>query len=103
MPHCPVRKLRARVRLACGRQALHWAKGNLLRVAGDVLGDAQRVYADFEVGVVERALIANVGEAYANKPVGKIGKRVPHLQMILVVAIRDGGSDLDGNEVPALH
>ena len=72
-------------------------------VAGDVLGDAEGVYADFEVGVVEQALIANVGEADANKPVVKIGKRVPYLQMILVAAIRGGGRELDGNEVPVLH
>ena len=73
------------------------------------MGDAEGVYGDFEVGVVEQLVSVNIGEADANEPVMKIGKLVEFLQLVvageagMAGAFRGAGHKFDGDEVAVLH
>ena len=69
----------------------------------DVLGDAQGIYADVEVRVVEQLVRMNVGEADADESVVKIGKPVEFLHLIVTRTCRVGGRVLYGDKVPVLH
>jgi hypothetical protein len=77
-----------------------------LWLMGDVLGDAEGVYGDFEAGVVEQVVSVNIGEADANEPVVKIGKLVEFLQLVVACmagAFRGAGHKFDGDKMAVLH